>query len=143
MQNVQNSIKQVTRLGVYAIAVLDQQILLIEKKDGYYGGLLDLPGGGVEFGENPEEALRREFKEEVAMRFKSMKLISNLSHRGMATHTKPHFDFHHVGLIYHVEEFEEIKNVVPEETFSWHSLKQLDLTKLTPFARESVEPFLR
>ena len=44
----------------------EKKTLLIRQKRGPYAGKLDFPGGGIEFGESPEQALRREFAEEVA-----------------------------------------------------------------------------
>jgi mutator protein MutT len=129
--------RQVTRLGAYAVALYGNNILLIEKKEGYYGGLWDLPGGGVDFGETPEKALRREFLEEVGMEFTSMELISNLSHRGI--NKEENYDFHHVGMIYQVDGITEVKGSIPEETFFWQSLDGLDLKKLTPLTRAAIE----
>ena len=46
-----------SRFGAYGILLGDSAILLTRKKSGPYKGLWDLPGGGIEFGETPEEAL--------------------------------------------------------------------------------------
>lgn len=59
--------KEYKQLGAYALILKDDKILLIKKKTGPYDGKLDLPGGTIEFGERPEEALIRELKEEVGI----------------------------------------------------------------------------
>lgn len=59
--------KEYKQLGAYALILKDDKILLIKKKTGPYDGKLDLPGGTIEFGERPEEALKRELKEEVGI----------------------------------------------------------------------------
>lgn len=48
------------RPSVYAVIIKDGKILLSKQWDGY-----DFPGGGIELGESPEEALRRETWEET------------------------------------------------------------------------------
>jgi len=48
-----------THLGVYGIVKHDNKLLLIKKAEGPYTNLYNLPGGGVEFGETPEQALTR------------------------------------------------------------------------------------
>ena len=52
--------KEHRHLGVYGLVVRDNKILLIKKVSGPYDGLLDLPGGSLEFGERPIETLKRE-----------------------------------------------------------------------------------
>lgn len=59
--------KEYKQLGAYALILKDDKILLIKKKTGPYDGKLDLPGGTIEFGERPEDALKRELKEEVGI----------------------------------------------------------------------------
>ncbi len=48
------------RTGAYGLVVEDGKIALIKVPQGYF-----LPGGGVEEGEIPEQALEREFLEEL------------------------------------------------------------------------------
>ena len=57
--------KQRTRLAAYVVAVDTDRLLLARIAPGYPGaGRWTLPGGGVEFGEHPEDALEREVYEE-------------------------------------------------------------------------------
>lgn len=51
--------KEFRHLGVYGILIKNDKILLIRKGNGPYKGLLDLPGGTIEFDESPKEALER------------------------------------------------------------------------------------
>lgn len=128
--------KQISRLGVYGICCQEDKLLLVLKEAGPYKGSLDLPGGAIEFGESPEEALKREFLEETALRFEKVSFFRNLSHLGP-------FDvqgskFHHIGLIYHVFNFSQADGITPEDTFYWVPFEELHGKSLTPFAKVAV-----
>lgn len=57
---------QRTRIAAYLVATKDRHIVLSRIAPGYPGaGSWTLPGGGVEWGEHPEDALRREVYEEA------------------------------------------------------------------------------
>jgi mutator protein MutT len=55
-----------TRIRVAALIIKDGKILLVEHEKGGRRYWL-LPGGGVEYGESVEEALKRELQEEVGI----------------------------------------------------------------------------
>lgn len=46
--------KEYKQLGAYGIIIENNKILLVKKFGGPYNGLLDLPGGTIEFCEKPE-----------------------------------------------------------------------------------------
>ncbi|CDZ79865.1 nucleoside triphosphate pyrophosphohydrolase [Candidatus Rubidus massiliensis] len=96
--------EEVTRLGVYGVSIKDGNILLVYQKKGPYAGKLDFPGGGIEFGESPEQALRREFVEEVAMDFNSLQLIENITTtvKVPLSSSNQAYTFFHIGMIYQV-----------------------------------------
>ena len=65
-----------TRLSIYGLAISDESILLCRIAAGYPGeGRWTLPGGGVEWGEHPEEALQREVFEEAGLTLKSFEFL--------------------------------------------------------------------
>ena len=61
--------QQKTRIAAYGVIVREQKILLcrISSELPRWQGQWTLPGGGIEFGEAPEDAMVREVKEETGL----------------------------------------------------------------------------
>jgi len=120
--------RQVIRVGVYGLVRDKEKFLAIRQKRGPYAGKFDFPGGGIEFSESMEQALRREFLEEVAMEFDSMNLIDNLSTTIQVTQSESNssYTFHHIGMIYRVEGCRLINETQSGDLqHSWVNLKSL------------------
>lgn len=64
-------------LTVRAIIKEDQRVLLLRRAEGnpLYRGLYELPGGKVEFGEDPRAAIQREITEETAREAETIQLF--------------------------------------------------------------------
>lgn len=103
--------KKITRTGVYGVVVDEGKLLVVRQKRGPYAGKFDFPGGGIEFGESAEQALSREFAEEVAMGFDSMQLIDNLSATVdvPGTSSNEPYLFYQIGMIYRVNGYRLLK----------------------------------
>ena len=62
------TIPRLTRLAAYGVIRRDDRVLLCRVAPGNYGaGFWTLPGGGLEFGEGPQEAALREVEEETGL----------------------------------------------------------------------------
>jgi 8-oxo-dGTP diphosphatase len=133
-----------THIGVYAVIIRNNSILLISKARGPYTGKYDLPGGSIEFGESPDDALRREVVEETGLRCINCQLINTLSHIEQYSDTAGDpVTLHHIGIIYHADvDDNEVINTAGDNQDSlgaaWHSLTDIDINQLSPFARTAV-----
>ncbi len=100
--------KEYKQLGSYAIIIKDESILLINKNGGPYHGKYDLPGGTIEFGETPEQALFRELLEEVGViPIKYSLFDANSVHFKWDYKEKDVvLNVHHTGIFYKVDQYE-------------------------------------
>ncbi len=121
-------LRQVSRTGVYGLAHAGDKVLVVVQERGPYAGKFDLPGGRIEFGESVEEALRREFLEEVGMEFDRMALLDNFT-----TQLEfPGWAFHQIGLIYEVSGLRQTQPAGMKN----HWVEKSSLS------RDAVSPFL-
>lgn len=92
------------RTGAYGICVINGMILVIRKAKGPYKGRYDLPGGGIEFGEAPEETLMREFVEETGAQVVVTGLAGAFSRVStfVSDSGTNRVELHHIGFLYHV-----------------------------------------
>ena len=90
-----------TRIAAYGLVLKDNKILLckISKQFPKAAGFWTLPGGGLEFGEDPADTVVREVEEETGL------LIKPLSVAGIDSFTQEDNDhaFHGIRILYHTE----------------------------------------
>ena len=98
--------KQNKHLGSYGLILEEDKILLIDKVGGPYDGKLDLPGGTIEYGETPEDALIRELKEEVGIDVKEYELFDGNSTIVKWNHKGEEEIVHHIGFFYKIIKYE-------------------------------------
>ncbi len=55
------------KIGISGFLIKDSKVLIVKRSESenFLPGQYELLGGKVEFGENPTDAIEREFKEEV------------------------------------------------------------------------------
>lgn len=131
---------EVTRTGAYGVVLFKDSILLVRQIKGPLKDLLDLPGGGVEPGETPDQTLVREFMEEVTGHFTHSSLIETIFY----THDFPEMLYHLTAHIFLVRGFAHslFHPHPPELLFDWYPLKALQTLKLTPVAQKAIFQFL-
>lgn len=97
--------KQLKHIGVYGLLIKDNKILLIKKSGGPYDGKLDLPGGTIEFNESIEDALIREFKEEVGIDILDYKLFDVVSTNVEWIHKGEYLETKHIAILYKINNY--------------------------------------
>lgn len=99
--------KQFKHLGAYGLIIKNDKIVLIKKVGGPYNGKLDLPGGTIEWGETPDETLKRELNEEVGIEVIDYKLFDANSVTFEWIHKEQLEKGHHIGIFYKVLSYKD------------------------------------
>lgn len=92
------------RLGAYAVVLTASEILLTRISPvGYPAGTWTLPGGGVDHGESPNDAVVRELYEETGLRALTSRLVDVHDVHVVAPGRGDRYeDYHGVHLLYAV-----------------------------------------
>ncbi len=142
--------RRVQRFAAYAVVHdPNDQVLLTRIADGYPGaGRWHLPGGGTDFGEQPDEALLRELAEETGQAGHIERLL------GVASHHEPEqigpegfpIDWHGVRAFYdmqveetrHAAELEEGGSTAEARWFPMPEAADLPMTEVTHEALAAI-----
>lgn len=91
------------RISAYGLIVVDGSILLARIAAGYPGaGSWTLPGGGLDWGEAPQEAMHRELFEETGLQGEIRTLLGIDSLRLERNRNGKRIGFHGLRIIYEV-----------------------------------------
>lgn len=133
-----------THVGAYGVIIKDNEIILVKKARGGYKGKLDLPGGGIEHTELPEEALKREIMEEAGINITNYKLLDVVA-TNIKWEMEPNLweDLHHIGILYTVDTNEYLlKNEadgLDSNGANWYNIAELNKKELSPFTILALE----
>jgi len=144
--------KQKTTLGVLGLAVNKQGQFLITKRyqpdTPAWHNKWNIPGGGVKFGEDPEDTLRREFWEELRVKpriLHPLPIPVNVIWLDKTTHAN--IDLHILLLCYLVDIGNQTIDLThdPEEetsAYQWYLPNELDAVDCLPQTVETVKKAL-
>lgn len=133
---------QRTRVAAYGLAVSDSTVLLTrasERSD--VPGTWWLPGGGVEFGEHPADAVVREFAEETGVEARVVRLIDVVSTVADGQPPHAHKRLHTLRVIYEVEVSNGALRAELEgssDEAAWVALPEVDGLPVMPFFRPFI-----
>jgi ADP-ribose pyrophosphatase YjhB (NUDIX family) len=126
--------KQHSSVRAYGILVHEGSVALVRSSNpNHVPPLWWLPGGGIDFGETPEETLIREFLEETGLRVTDRKRDN-----GDRIHT--------VRIIYVValaggDLTSEVHGTTDHA--AWYPIEKLESLNLADYARESIQAVVR
>ncbi len=128
----------VPRLVALAILSSGSRVLLVQRPDdGPLPGLWQFPGGKVEFGEHPWDALRREIREELGLRIARGPLFGLYSY----VYDMEGQRVHYVLAAYRVR-IPRVK-VKEKEGLRWVSLEDLHRWPVVPGSKSIVADLVR
>lgn len=116
-----------TRIGVYGLIQNKEQLLLcrISEQVPESAGMWTLPGGGLNFGEHPEQGMIREVLEETGLQVRPVRIAGVDS----ILVENPNHLFHSLRIVYYAEVMGGfLENEVNGTTdlCQWHNIKDLD-----------------
>jgi len=135
-----NKVPQRTRIAAYGVVVSESKILLcrISSELPKWQGQWTLPGGGIEFGEAPQDAMVREVKEEtgIIVTPKSIAAIDSFHDRKSVP------EFHGIRVIYHTKVIGGVLENEENGTTDlacWFTQKEIANETLVDIALQGVE----
>ncbi|QLJ53275.1 MAG: hypothetical protein Sv326_1100 [Candidatus Fermentimicrarchaeum limneticum] len=110
---------RVQELNVYAVLRDSKgRILVMKRREPK---VWEFPGGGVEWGESPEKAVRREVEEETGLKIKNMKLLCTTS----KVYKKGKLDKHSVYIVFEGKGEGKVKFGMEHSIAMWVDLKKI------------------
>lgn len=126
------------KVSVSAVIFNDQNEILLVKRsfnDDFLPGVWEMPGGGIDFGEEPEDAVVREVKEETGLSIDttSSSIISVFSYFHPQT-------VWHVELIYLCNLHKESQVILSFEhtEYLWVKIEELQKVELSDLMKKNI-----
>lgn len=116
------------------------ELLLVKRADDddFLPGLWEMPGGGTDFGENPQEALKREVFEEVGLSISIGKPLAVEDYFMETDHEK----IHRVELFFlcqPMDNTQEVKLSFEHSAYKWVGKEKLKEVDMTDYMTKAIE----
>jgi len=133
--------KGFTRVAAYGLLLRDEKMLLcrLSQKVGINPGRWTLPGGGLDFGEDPQDAVVREFKEETGLFVSVNELIAVNSLCDSMPGWSP---MHSIRIIYKVQYLSgdlQYEKDGSTDLCAWHTFAETQTLPLVDLAKQGVK----
>ena len=133
-----------TRNSAYGLCVGKRGVLLVRMGEGIFAGEWTVPGGQLEWGEHPADAVRREMFEETGLTAEVGPLLGVFSHAFRRTEERPYDSVHVIGLYYAVTRVEGRLRAEPgtQHHAEWTPLaaiRERQLSAILEFAAGIIE----
>jgi 8-oxo-dGTP pyrophosphatase MutT (NUDIX family) len=133
-----------TRLGSYAVILDDANRIVLVRlaPDEVEAGAWTLPGGGVEYGEHPDDAVLREVEEETGLIGRIDAILGIFSKVYQRSRAANGADLHFVGFLYRVTPIggtlrDEVDG--SSDAAAWVAPEELASVRLVGVARHAIE----
>ena len=125
------------KIGVTAFIKNGEKVLIVKRPQdaSFLPDYFELPGGHVEFGETPEEALIREVKEEVSLDIEPQKPYSTFSYIS-SNGNKHTIDIQYIVNV--INDNQEPKLSEEHESFAWITENEINNFKFSDLMKEAV-----
>lgn len=123
---------------VGAIIERDNKILLTKRNHEPFKGHWCIPGGHIDFGEEPEQAIKREVKEETGL------TVTDLKFFGHYSEIYKEINWHAVALVFICKTEGEVK-IDPKEVkeYKWFDKKEALQQKLAFEHKKILEDYIK
>lgn len=132
--------EKITRVAAYGLLQRNDRLLLcrLSERVGLNPGFWTLPGGGLDFGEDPEDAVVREFMEETGLTVKVNELVAIDS---LCDSIPGWLPMHSIRIIYSVHYVSgelQFEHEGSTDLCAWHTQSEIQTIPLVDLAREGV-----
>lgn len=132
---------RITRVSAYGLLQRSEKMLLCRLSDrvGMNPGCWTLPGGGLDFGEDPEDAVVREFKEETGL---SIEVNSLVAVNSLCDSMPGWSPMHSIRIIYSVQYLSgelEYETEGSTDLCAWHTNAETQALPLVDLAKHGTK----
>ncbi|MBC8493660.1 MAG: Nudix family hydrolase [Candidatus Thioglobus sp.] len=108
------------------------QILIAKRQDHQFmGGFWELPGGKIEQGESPEDAISRELNEELGITVSQLSLHQTMTHQYKDRIVELN--------IYNINQYQYTPQGIEGQEITWSSVEQLSTFNLLPTMKAFID----
>ena len=130
-------LNKIQKIGVSAFIIKENKLLIVKrsKTETFLAEFYEIPGGKIEFGESPAEALIREVKEETNLDIKVIKPYSTFSY------ISSNGEKHTIDIQYIVEAIGNLENVNlshEHDEYTWITKDEIDNFKFSEQMKDVI-----